>query len=236
MDNIFEFVDERQHTWCVPCGRAKGTVETNRDHVPSKCLLNKPYPPYLPVIEICKSCNTAFSLDEQYLVAFLGCVISGSTSPEDQTNPRIAKILRELPALAARIEQSKWVQADLFGEPNILWKPEAERVRRVVLKNARGHAFFEFGEPMLEEPDSINWVPLHTLSDSGRAQFEDVSMQGSCPEVGSRMMTRIFTGQDMDAGWVIVQQGVYRYAVTQSDGLLVRSVVAEYLGTEVHWN
>lgn len=114
---------------------------------------------------------------------------------------------------------------------------ESERVRRVVLKNARGHAFFEFGEPMLQEPDRVSCAPLHVLLVAARAQFEDVSMpEGLYPEVGSRMMTRLFTGQDLNDGWITVQEGVYRYAVTQNGGVLVRTVLFEYLGTEVLWS
>ena len=41
---------------------------------------------------------------------------------------------------------------------------------------------------------------------------------------------------DLDEGWVIVQDDVYRYAVAQEDGLLVRSVIRNYLATEVYWS
>ena len=49
------------------------------------------------------------------------------------------------------------------------------------------------------------------------------------------MTTRIATGLDMDGHWVVVQNGTYRYAVDEAEGLRVRSVVWEYLATEVHW-
>jgi hypothetical protein len=55
------------------------------------------------------------------------------------------------------------------------------------------------------------------------------------PEVGSRMMTRFATGEDLVDGWVEVQTGLYRYGVFQADGLVVRSVIANYLATEVRW-
>ncbi len=70
---------------------------------------------------------------------------------------------------------------------------------------------------------------------SQREQFETVCNNSSWPEVGSRMLTRAVTGKDLSEGWVIVQDGVYRYCVTQYDGMLVRCVLAEYLATEVHW-
>lgn len=33
------------------------------------------------------------------------------------------------------------------GEQRLVWKPDLERIERVVVKNARGHAFFEIGDP-----------------------------------------------------------------------------------------
>ena len=43
---------------------------------------------------------------------------------------------------------------------------------------------------------------------------------------------------DMMGPWVIVQNGVYRYAVVdrEDDGLLVQSVIQEYLATSVYWS
>ena len=49
------------------------------------------------------------------------------------------------------------------------------------------------------------------------------------------MMTRVLTGEDMDSGWVVVQEGTYRYVVQQTGGLRVRSILSEYLATEVQW-
>ena len=38
-------------------------------------------------------------------------------------------------------------------------------------------------------------------------------------------------------GWVEVQEGVYRYAIAEgSDELLVRTLIGDYLATEVSWN
>jgi len=55
------------------------------------------------------------------------------------------------------------------------------------------------------------------------------------PEVGSRAMNRILTGQDLDGGWITVQDGIYRYAVAQTGGMLKRPVPFEHFATEVYW-
>ncbi|MGH6846825.1 MAG: hypothetical protein ACREC0_05140 [Methylocella sp.] len=49
------------------------------------------------------------------------------------------------------------------------------------------------------------------------------------------MMTRLATREDLAGQWVVVQQGIYRYSVQQAGGLRVRSVLSEYLATEVLW-
>ncbi|MEN6532402.1 MAG: hypothetical protein ABFD89_01990 [Bryobacteraceae bacterium] len=235
MDEIEEFADERQKSWCIHCGGWIALRECNGDHVPTKSLLREPYPENLPVVEVCKACNEGFSLDEEYVTAFLGCVLAGSTDPDRQRNPRVERILRQSPKLKERIEGAKTVHMTLGGETRLVWKPERERVDRIIIKNARGHAFFEYGEPMLDKPASVWSAPLESLTMSEREQFENVEMGAFWPEVGSRMLTRVMTGQDLLGGWVIVQDGVYRYSVVQRDGLLVRSVLFEYLATEVHW-
>jgi hypothetical protein len=119
---------------------------------PSKSLLLKPHPENLPVVQVCKPCNTGFSLDEEYLVAFLGAVTAGSSDPDRQAKANAARILNRNPKLRARIERARSEYRTHGGETRIVWKPEARRIDRVILKNARGHAFFEIGEPMLNQP------------------------------------------------------------------------------------
>jgi hypothetical protein len=235
MDQIEEFVDERQKSWCIHCRGLIAERECNRDHVPSKGLLREPYPENLPKVTVCKSCNEGFSFDEEYVIAFLGCVLAGSTNPDQQANPRVEGILKHSPKLRERIESAKTEYKTLGGETRLVWKPEADRVNRIIVKNARGHAFFEYGEPMLEEPASVWSAPLESLTMGERQQFESVDMGGLWPEVGSRMLTRVVSGQDLSGSWVIVQDEVYRYSVVQCDRLLVRTVLFEYLATEVHW-
>ncbi len=236
MDQIEEFVDERKKGCCIHCGGWIVELETNRDHVPSKSLLRKPYPTNLPVVQVCKACNEGFALDEEYLIGFLGCVLAGSTDANRQDNPKVERILRENAKLRARIGRARTEHKTLGGETRSFWKPETERVNRVIVKNARGHAFFEYGEPMFTEPEHVWSAPLEALALEQRAEFENIDMGEGWPEVGSRMMTRVITGQDLSGDWVVVQNEIYRYSVAQHGTMLVRSVLFEYLATEVYWS
>ena len=116
-------------------------------------------------------------------------------------------------------------------------------MERVVVKNARGHVFYEYGEPMLTEREHVWTLPLTAMTAAEREEFESpienagtVRELAGWPEVGSRMMTRVMTGQDMRDAWVIVQDGVYRFRVQQCGVMLARSVLFEYLATEVYWS
>ena len=235
MNQIEEFVDDRQKGWCIHCGEWIAGLETNRDHVPSKCLLHEPHPANLPVVDVCKACNKGFSLDEEYVCAFLGSVLVGSTDPDRQRNPKAARILGRNPKLRARIDRAKTEYQTLGGETRSVWRPESDRFNRVALKNARGHAFYEYGEPMLNEPEYVQSVPLASMTREQRAEFESMDFGSGWPEVGSRTLTRVMTGQDLSGAWIIVQEGVYRYAVAQAGLMLVRTVLFEYLATEVYW-
>lgn len=234
MDPRHLFIDERLTGTCVYCGSHPDT----RDHVPSKVLLDEPYPPELPVVGACEKCNASFSLDEQYLACFLDCVIRGGAEASDLHHPNVKRILEGNPALQWRIEAARRRdEAD-----NLIWEPEAGRIRNVVLKLARGHAAYELYQK-LEEPTVVSFAPLQILSDDQKSAFEQVAGDDKIdlwPEIGSRAFLRAF-GKSPDrlplsGGWVVVQPDRYRYAVVETGVVLVRMVLSEYLACEVVWD
>jgi hypothetical protein len=199
MDNINEFIDERQRSWCIHCGEWIAQVESNRDHAPSKSFLKKPYPENLPVVQVCKKCNSSFSNDEEYFISLLGAVLTGTTESTAQFIPSARRILAANDKLRTRIERSKITCTTIGGEERIVWRPEVSRINNVVIKNARGYLFFEHGKPMLTSPANVWFMPLIALTNTEREAFEretddDLALW---PEVGSRMMTRLITEQDL---------------------------------------
>ena len=234
MDYIGEFSDQRHKVWCIHCGGISG-LRTN-DHVPSRSLLEKPYPPELPTVKICTDCNTSFSRDEEYFAAFLGAVLSGSTDPESQNTSIGARIFRRNDALRKRIDGQRRDYTTLWGEQKTIWYPEIARVRNIIVKNARGHVYYELGQPAFDEPSSVGIQPLEMLSRDDLSGFLAIDHGDGWPEVGSRTMTRLITGQDMEDGWIVVQDDTYRFAAVENDGFLVRIIIQEYLCAEVSWN
>ncbi len=237
MDQLTDYSDERNRGFCIHCGESLAHVESDRDHAPTKALLNRRYPMNLPVVQVCRRCNCGFAADEEYFAALIGAVLSGSTEPHQNRVPTAARILAHSPRLRESIDRAQHVQGTLWGSPQVRWEAELERVSRVVLKNARGHVFYELGELVLWSPSYVGFSPIPVLSAEHWAQFNEVPSGLNWPEVGSRSMQRMAIGEGQFGGWVEVQRDVYRYAVMQTpEQILVRTVIRDYLATEVSWD
>lgn len=241
VDQLNDFADDRLISGCIYCG---GLAET-QDHVPSRILLDAPYPENLPVVGACQSCNQGFSKDEQYLVCLIEAAIVGSPDPDKIRRPSVARSLRRSPALQARIRAAQTCFDDGIG-----FAVEEDRVKNVMLKLARGHAAFELSQPCREEPDHFWYGHLTVMSQEQRDLFDSVHVQEMFGEVGSRGLQRMFvtevvlrseTGEQSVVGllindWVEVQEGCYRYlAIDDIGGIVIRIVIAEYLACEVGW-
>lgn len=225
------FVDERLKGICVYCGARPDT----KDHCPSKVLLDEPYPPNLPVVEACATCNQSFSLDEQYMACLLECVVCGSTDPKALHRKSIQRILSKAPRLVAEIQSTLTVD----GAGNKVWHPDMARVINVVLKLARGHLHYELNVQERGDPASIEIVPLPLMRPESREFFEcpEPEPMAVWPELGSRAFMRALPSGDQVAdGWLDIQDGRYRYLVGQGHGNYAHMVIGEYLACRVAWD
>ncbi|MBX3131415.1 MAG: hypothetical protein KF718_32150 [Polyangiaceae bacterium] len=229
MRQIVPTGDERVLAACIYCGAAPDT----RDHVPSRVLLDEPFPENLPVVPSCRACNTSFSLDEEYLAVLIDCVIVGATTPTSRHRAKVRRILKRQPALAAAIH------AGCTSEPTMgttVFAADLDRVKKVVLKLAKGHAAFELHTVEDEEPSAVSIVPLQLLDENSREAFETPPHSYLFPEMGSRAMMRMFEHGVPSPSWIVVQSGRYRFLASPGRPLLVRMVIGEYLACEVAWD
>lgn len=241
MNQLKDYADDRLINGCVYCG---GKADT-RDHVPSRILLEPPYPENLPVVGCCGQCNQGFSKDEEYVACLIEAVLAGSADPSGIKRTSIARTLQKSPALQARIEAAK---RKVDGRTEFV--PETDRVMNVMLKLARGHAAFELSQPCRQAPDHFWCGPLASMSDQIRESFDAAHVQQMFGEVGSRglqrmlvtqMVLRSQSGEESQVGlllndWVDVQDGHYRFlSIDDIGGFVIRIVIAEYLACEVVW-
>jgi hypothetical protein len=226
---IKTFSDSRLDTQCAYCGKFPDT----RDHVPSKILLEKPYPENIPVVPCCLDCNNGFSLDEEYFACLIECLISGTTDLDKISRKSIVKILKRKTKLKARLDNA-FINEN--GKSQFIIEPE--RIENVILKLAYGHVKFENSDRKYEKPEHLGFVPIDTLTEEELNSFFAVTQLQKAPEIGSRAMQNMYITQEgipVD-NWIVVQDGVYQYSVTPTIGnIKVRILIWNYLACEIVW-
>lgn len=227
MRQITNLGDQRQISHCVYCG---GKTET-REHVPSRVFLDTPYPQNLPIVHACEKCNNGYSMDEEYSACLLECVRVGGVSPDLVEREKVIRILSERPKLLEKLKKAMSVR-----EGEITFSIETDRLKRVLLKLAKGHVLFEQNEPHLsEEPSLFEFGTLELLPEEARHRFEATPVIGLLPEVGSRSLQQLaITEQGAFLPWINVQDGRYRYVVPEVG--LVRMVLSEYFWCQIRWD
>lgn len=229
MKHFNNYADQRFNGQCVYCGSKPET----REHVPPKVFLDKPYPENLYRVEACASCNQGFSKDEEYMACLIDCVVSGTADPNSVQRESIGNTLKHSKLLSEKIKMAK-----KLIDGRVVFDVEHERIWNVVRKIAIGHIFYELNLIVPEEGAVITVVPVENMTEEEVSRFETLGSGeiAPWPEVGSRAMQRLLEhDENYKNGWLTVQSGRYRYAVTQSEAIEIRIVFSEYLACQVIW-
>ena len=113
---------------------------------------------------------------------------------------------------------ARYLKALEGGHPSFEVSDEnLKQARRVLVKNARAHIFFETGEPHYDDPYEVWFGPASAWSKRDVANFQSGKglAQVWC-EMGSRWNTRVIEGDEFDEfGFLIVQPDVYRFRIEE---------------------
>lgn len=231
MERVKGIAFDRLKEYCTFCYTAKSQ---SRDHCPSKIFLNEPLPKDLSVVPSCIKCNGSFSLDEEYVACAVEFLKAFYSEFAHIKNEKIREILTAKPELKIQLNQTyksyNGINKELF---------EDIRFENVLIKNALGHIKFELGLFVQRVPKEFYMFFLPEIDETFRNQFESpVREPDFFPEVGSRLLFRLFERQDLDEKeWVVVQNGVYRFQLQQSaDKINVKIVMNEFLAAEIHFD
>jgi hypothetical protein len=141
---------------CLYCGEKATTLE----HVPSKSLLEKPFPNNLFTFPACEKCNKSFSLDEEYFLNVL-TVLSQSETLVNRTLPggSIYKSRQRSNKLHNRLLNSL-VQGE---DGRTYFKPEVERLKKIIEKYAFGLYYLKYGKKAdLSLFNCVGFHPYHS--------------------------------------------------------------------------
>jgi hypothetical protein len=136
---------------CVYCGSAA----TTRDHVPPKGLLDQPWPPNLRTVPACSSCNSSWSLDEQYFAIALAHIgHTASLMSKVEADGPVDRALQAAPLLDDMIIRGLGAGPD----GRVWFTPDLDRIRRVATKIAYGLYCLRYGVAKPIEALSCNFV------------------------------------------------------------------------------
>lgn len=178
---------------CVYCRRSANT----RDHAPSKCLLEKPYPKNLLTVSSCDTCNKSFSLDEEY---FLNVLVEISTSPvllaKKEIEGAVYRARERSVKLKERIERSL-VEG---GDGRVYIQVEYDRLKRIIEKNALGIYFKRYGR-------------LNNLVDFKCTGIYPADFLDHRPT--EILLLTLNDSNFMPKRWTVIQEGVFSYIVVK---------------------
>ena len=224
-------MDWRLDNICVYCGAPANT----RDHVPSKCFLDEPYPDNLRVVPCCSKCNNLFSKDEEYVSCFIDCINEGVDSPLKVSRLKTRKALDHSTKLAEEIKS----EINPF-ENGIKYNYNSLRFKQVMFKLAYGHLAYENSTLSFDSKYQVRLGIIEQIDEHALSVFEKPYYSELLPEVGSRSLSKLggfliqegYSGFKCFSTWQEIQNKRYRYCVAP-DSNRIKIVIAECLAIEV---
>ena len=204
MIQIKSLSDSRLDTLCAYCS----DLATTKDHVPSKVLLDEPYPENIPNVPCCHKCNHDFSLDEEYVACAFECYKYGTTDIDKLGRIKVVKSLQHNNKLKESL-----TNAFYEDKGKSFFEFDQKRLFNVIVKLAKGHAKFENSESNNGEPQSIRFNIIDNLSEDEQKDFFSPPVMEKYPEVGSRGMIAVCENGIPHSRWITVQENHYSYMV-----------------------
>lgn len=225
--------EKNKDCYCIYCGNLART----REHIPSKVLLDEPYPKNLYILPACYECNNLFSYDEVYVASVIE-LLSRITIPNYKRRIGIDKSLEKNPQLKYKIEDEIVYRV----EQGLDYKIDISRLDNTLLKLAKGHAAFELSEYNFNKYEiSIQTFSRDQVSIKEWDRFNGIEELGYANEIGSRSIDNIYVIENPHISitvidWNIVQEGRYKYLATINNGeILIKIVLNEYFAALISW-
>lgn len=136
------------------------------------------------------------------------------------------------------------LQNQIWNEGKFVhFSPDFERIKRILLKLAKGHAGFELDYVNFDDKETNIWHDFDfNMSVNDINEFKNIPTYQLCPEIGSRGMNLIVDLNTNDtlafSDWDIVQKDQYRYQVSYDDNynVVVKIVIFEFLFCKIKFS
>ena len=172
---------------CIYCGKEADT----REHVPARCLLEKPYPANLYTLPSCSKCNKSYSLDEEFFLATLAQIGTRSSLTEKIEDGGIVdRAFLRSPALERRFLESMEIGQ---GE-RVFIRPELNRINRVIQKTAFGLFIIRYDKiPLLSDIKNVVAYPYNIMDSRPPARILATHTEKFAPKRWDSIQKGIFS-------------------------------------------
>lgn len=217
---------------CPYCGCVLDSSNITVDHIPSKALIDKPYPPNLAAIPCCQSCNRSFSSDEEYASVLLECVKHQSFNPNDFSRKSIQRTVLHTPSLMETVRRRVLFES----KDKFTIAPDDDRFKMVLLKLVKAHLRFEDSLFLISDDNiRLSFYNINSMPVSDVTRFLTPFSSTLLPEVGSRALesAMVIHGEDARlirycSPWISYQKDTYLFCVA-STGDKVKILLHDYL-------
>lgn len=226
--------EKSKDCYCIYCGALAKT----REHIPSRVLLDEPYPENLYTLPACYECNNSFSHDEVYVASVIE-ILSRIIIPKYKRRIGIDKSLEKNPQLKYKIEDEIIYRI----EQGLDYKLDINRLDNILLKLAKGHAAFELSEYNFDKYEiSIQTFSRDQVSIKEWDRFNGIEELEYSNEIGSRSIDNIYVIENNHESiividWNVVQEKRYKYLAMIINGeIVIKIVINEYFAAIVTWS
>ena len=202
---------------CPYCGCVLDSTNKTVDHIPSKALIDKPYPANMAAIPCCTSCNRRFSLDEEYSSVLLECVKQQSFDSNVFSRESIKRTVLHTPSLLETVRR----RVRFESEDRFSIAPDDDRFKAVLLKLVKAHLRFEDSMFLIRD-DSIrlSFDSIDNMPEPDVTRFLTPFSSTLLPEVGSRALESVMIIQEDNtrqirycSPWICYQKDTYSFCV-----------------------
>lgn len=177
---------------CVYCGSRK---KLTRDHIPPKCLFDRPLPQDLITVPCCRQCNKAASKDDEY---FRSTLVFRRDAGEHAEAKRVAdRAVRSLQyakgkglakLLLSNVEEFYFINERGIVEPGASYYVDLQRLGNVAVRIIKGLFWKEFGECLPDdyEASAFNDSGIQHMDENQLGIFRTV-LEGRSTIVGNEV-------------------------------------------------
>jgi hypothetical protein len=207
---------------CVYCTKSPGIT---KDHVPPRIFFPEPRPGNLITVPACSKCNSAATMDDNYLFAIMmfseaGNTIAGVTLWRKRLRRMFTKDLGVRRQLGSALSLKDVITSGgIYQGRRIALAFDELRFNKAIQRIVRGLCYFEFGSSLSAETSIASWLlSTPARSETAMQYYHQISWgKRRWPGIFEYRCSRVDEGFEQSMWFIRFYNNIYFWAITGSD-------------------